>query len=317
MSIWTAAAKGAAAGARTGSALGGFGTLAGAGIGAIAGGVAGGPSEAQLLEEKRMAELMRRQELGTLGYTDEQMNVALNQEQGALSQQQQAQAAQQASLLATTGVGAGAYLKGQQEADAIAKYEMVVARQKAEERGGVEQRAQEKELQQLAGLAERRQELEREAMISSLIDVSGQVTDAGIDFFKAEETSRKAEAMAKKEDDVAVARLKTQRGGQDAAAVRAQQSMHDNTAPTAPDAQGISFKKDMAMIQNAQAIQDPDGLFPTIPGAQGLSPYALQLIQRIQMTEGPAAAQAVMTKLSASREDLAPLMQQMMLRGGL
>jgi hypothetical protein len=58
----------------------------------------------------------------------------------------------------------------------------------------------------------------------------------------------------------------------------------------------------------------PDGLFPAIPGAQGLSPSALQLIQEIQMTEGPAAAQAVMTKLRGFED---PLMQQMMLRGAL
>ena len=282
-SRWTSAAKGAAAGASTGSALGGFGTLAGAGLGAIAGGIAGGPSEAQLLEEKRMAELMRRQELGTLGYTDQEMQVVLGEAQGARIQQQQAQRAQQAGLMASQDLGAGAVFRAQQEEASLKRKEMEFDRQKALEKHLDEKRLQEAEITTLAGLAEKRQELEREAMISSLIDVSGQITGAGIDFFKAEETARKAEAMAKKEDDAAVARLKEQRGGQDAAAVKAQQSIYDNKPPVAvaPAAVAPAAVAPAALDRfDILALKEAGALSPA---ATGVSPELIQRAQELNM----------------------------------
>ena len=130
----TSAAQGASTGATVGSALGPYGTLAGAGIGAIAGGIAGAPSEAQLLEEKRMAELMRRQELGTLGLTEQEMQVALGEAQGARSQQQQFQRAQQAGLMAQADLGAGAVFRDQQERDSLKRKEMEGDRQKVLQR---------------------------------------------------------------------------------------------------------------------------------------------------------------------------------------
>ncbi len=227
----TSAAQGASTGATVGSTLGPYGTLAGAGIGAIAGGIAGGPSEAQLLEEKRMAELMRRQELGTLGLTEQEMQVALGQAQGALSQQQQAQRAQQAGLMASQDLGAGAVFRAQQEEASLKRKEMEGARQKVVERDIDEKRAQEAELMTLAGLAEKRQELEREAMVAALTDVSGQVIGAGTDLNKLTETKRKQAAMETKEFNDWEKRLDAAFGGQPELSVGAQMDMYDNVQP--------------------------------------------------------------------------------------
>ena len=227
----TSAAQGASTGATVGSTLGPYGTLAGAGIGAIAGGIAGGPSEAQLLEEKRMAELMRRQELGTLGLTEQEMQVALGQAQGALSQQQQAQRAQQAGLMASQDLGAGAVFRAQQEEASLKRKEMELDRQKALKRHLDEKRAQEAELMTLAGLAEKRQELEREAMVAALGDVSGQVIGAGTDLNKLTETKRKQAAMETKEFNDWEKRLDAAFGGQPELSVGAQMDMYDNVQP--------------------------------------------------------------------------------------
>jgi hypothetical protein len=227
----TSAAQGASTGATVGSTLGPYGTLAGAGIGAIAGGIAGGPSEAQLLEEKRMAELMRRQELGTLGLTEQEMQVAMGQAQGAISQQQQAQNAQQAGLMASQDLGAGAVFRAQQEEDSLKRREMEGARQKVVQRDIIEKRLQEQELTTLAGLAEKRQELEREAMVTALTDVSGQAIGAGTDIFKLTEAKKKEAAMETKEFDAWDKKFDTAFGGQGQASVGAQMDMYDNVQP--------------------------------------------------------------------------------------
>ena len=227
----TGAAEGASLGATLGSSLGPYGTVAGAAIGGVGGAIAGGETDAERLERERMEELMRRQELGTLGLTEQEINVSLNKEQGALSQQQQAQAAQQAGLLATTGVGAGAYFKGQQEADAKARQEMAMARQQVEAKDVMEKRAQEAEIQTLAGLAETRQIQEREAMVSALTDVSGQVIGAGTDLNKLTEAKKMQAALETKEFNAWESRLDEAFGGQGQASVSSQLSMYDNVQP--------------------------------------------------------------------------------------
>ena len=75
--VVTYGAKGAKTGAMIRSAFSpGVGTAIGAGVGAIAGGTYGlfqGDSEYETEIQKRLAELKRRQELGALGLTDEEM----------------------------------------------------------------------------------------------------------------------------------------------------------------------------------------------------------------------------------------------------
>ena len=59
-----------------GSAFGLPGAVAGAGIGALGGAIFGG-SEAEALRQEELEELKRRQELGALGLTDQQTQVAM------------------------------------------------------------------------------------------------------------------------------------------------------------------------------------------------------------------------------------------------
>lgn len=249
----TGAAEGAATGASLGTAIApGYGTAIGAGVGAIGGAIAaGGETDAQRLERERLEELLLAQKAGTLGLTGQEMNVALNQEQGALSQQQQAQAAQQAGLLATTGVGAGAYFKGQQEADAKARQEMAMARQKVEARDVMEKRAQEKELLALSGLAEDRATQEREAMISSLGSLATTTAAAGQAVWQREQ----AKELLAKQEEIKKALLDTQwnkaMAGQDDAAVDA-----------AFAAQGFSFKQNMAAVQAANPMSPFGAIAP-------------------------------------------------------
>ena len=251
-SRWTSAAQGAATGASLGTAVApGLGTAVGGGVGAVAGLIGGGPSEAQLLEEKRMAELMRRQELGTLGLTEQEMQVALGQAQGAISQQQQAQRAQQAGLMASQDLGAGAVFRAQQEEASLKRKEMEAARQKVVERDIDEKRAQEAELMTLAGLAEKRAEGEREAMIGALGSLATTTAVAGQQVWQRNQAK---ELLAKQTEDraaEALANFDKAVAGQDDAAVDA-----------AFAAIGGNYKQDMAMLQNAQAIQNPDGLYP-------------------------------------------------------
>jgi len=289
----TGAAEGASLGATLGSSLGPYGTVAGAAIGGVGGAIAGGiETDAQRLERERMEELMRRQELGTLGLTGQEMNVALNKEQGALSQQQQAQAAQQAGLLATTGVGAGAYLKGQQEADARARQEMAMARQKVEARDVMEKRAQEAELMTLAGLAEKREALERKAMVKALTDVSGQVIGAGVDLNKLTEEKKKKAALETKEFNAWESRLDEAFGGQDQASVSSQLSMYDNVQPqlaraplgvTGFGSPGLSERLAMDQFNTLGMMGDFE--FNQGPGAADITPLDRKLLRANQIRQ--------------------------------
>jgi hypothetical protein len=251
-SRWTGAAEGAATGASLGTAIApGYGTAIGAGVGAIGGAIAGGETDAQRLERERMEELMRRQELGTLGLTGQEMQVALGQAQGALSQQQQAQRAQQAGLMASQDLGAGSVFRAQQEEASLKRKEMEGARQKVVERDIAEKRAQEAELMTLAGLAEDRATQEREAMISSLGSLATTTAAAGQAVWQREQ----AKELLAKQEETKKALLDTQwnkaMAGQDDAAVDA-----------AFAAQGFSFKQNMAAVQTANPMSPFGAIAP-------------------------------------------------------
>ena len=135
----------------------------------------GGETDAERTQRESMEELMRRQELGQLGMTDQEINVALNQAQGALSQQQEAQRAQQAALMATTGVGAGASMRAAQEEASQQRREMAEARQRVEELDVAQKRAEEQQLLELSALEQQREAQEREAMLSALTSTATQL----------------------------------------------------------------------------------------------------------------------------------------------
>ena len=231
MSRWTSAVEGASLGATVGSVAGPYGTMAGVPIGAVAGALAYEETDAERLERERLEELLLAQKAGTLGYTDQEMNVALNQAQGAISQQQQSQNVREAGLLAQADLGAGAFHRRREEEESLKRKEMEGARQKVVEKDIAEKRAQEKELLALSGLAEKRQALEREAMVSALTDVSGQVIGAGVDISKLTEAKKMQAALETKEFNAWESRLDEAFGGQGQASVSSQLSMYDNVQP--------------------------------------------------------------------------------------
>jgi len=141
------AGQGALAGAQLGSAVGPTGALVGGALGALGGTVFGGPSETEQARLARLKELQRRQELGTLGYTDREINTRLGAVQGQAQQQMQADRQQQAALLGAQDLGAGSFAKGQQ---AQAQREQTVMAQLANQ---VQQENMQKAAQQEAELA--------------------------------------------------------------------------------------------------------------------------------------------------------------------
>ena len=173
-SRYSSAASGAATGASIGSAFApGIGTAIGAGLGAIGGAAFGGPSETEQARLKRLQELQRRQELGTLGFTDEEINVRLGAAQGQAQQQMQADRQEQASLLGAQDLGAGSFAKGQQ---AQAQREQTVMAQLANQ---VQQENMQKAAQQeaeLSGLQTsqlNQEEYERQQLLASGASIAG------------------------------------------------------------------------------------------------------------------------------------------------
>lgn len=85
------AVSGAATGASIGAVGGVPGALIGGGIGALAGGVKGylesAPSEYEQYTDEQLAELRRRQEMGALGLTDEELSLMGYQLGGAVNRE--------------------------------------------------------------------------------------------------------------------------------------------------------------------------------------------------------------------------------------
>lgn len=116
------AAEGALAGASIGSAFApGIGTAIGAGVGALGGAIFGGDEYAGMQKEE-LEELKRRQELGTLGLSDEEMAVLSAQSQGRLGRQEQEAKSERAKLTATQGLGSKqAFVEGLEQQAEFAK----------------------------------------------------------------------------------------------------------------------------------------------------------------------------------------------------
>lgn len=303
---FTSALQGAAQGAGTGTAIGspGLGTAVGAGVGALTGLLTGGETDAERMQRERMEELMRRQELGQLGMTDQEINVALGQAQGALSQQQQAQRAQQAALLATTGVGAGATMRAGQEEASQQRREMAEARQRVEEADIAQRRAEEQELQALGQLEQRRAEQERAAMLQAVSAGTGQIQRAKELGFAQEEARRRQDALARREEARIEAATKKALGGGEFDSTRqafsglASGQPQPAAAPAAaPAVDGVGGLEDL-IAPDLLGVATAGRLANVLPqGMGGLSPAALQYLQQIQATEGPEAARNAMSRL--------------------
>lgn len=109
------AASGALSGASTGATIGsiipGVGTAIGAGVGALAGGIGGALTSMPTMVEKenarKLKELLRKQELGQLGLTEEEKQRLYQQELGATTKAAADVRAAQSGIAASLATGAG------------------------------------------------------------------------------------------------------------------------------------------------------------------------------------------------------------------
>lgn len=102
------ALSGAAKGAAAGAIFGVPGAVVGGALGGVGGALLGG-SALEAMQEEELAELKRRQEMGALGLTDEEMAAIRGQGAGQLGRQFAQQQALQAGIAATQGGGAGQF----------------------------------------------------------------------------------------------------------------------------------------------------------------------------------------------------------------
>lgn len=180
--------QGAAMGASTGAAIGsaaypGIGTLIGAGVGAIGGGIAGSLGYKQdsvaKAQMEELAELQRRQELGTLGLTDAeraQLEAELIDPMRTSRREQQLQFQQ---ALQGADLGAGSFYKmgiGQEQRVAAQEQD---ARNKIEAANMAAAAADEARIYELLGEEQKRADAMREANMQSLAaagQIAGQVS---------------------------------------------------------------------------------------------------------------------------------------------
>lgn len=105
------ALSGAASGASIGSAAGPIGTIVGGAVGLVAGGIVGGATNAATAEEKRnnakLAELLRKEELGLLGLSEEDKQALYDEQLGAVSKAARDVRAEQSGVAASLAQGAG------------------------------------------------------------------------------------------------------------------------------------------------------------------------------------------------------------------
>jgi len=179
------AATGASVGASVGSAVyPGIGTLIGAGVGAIGGGIAGSVGYKQdavaKAQMEELAELQRRQELGTLGLTDAeraQLEAELIDPMRTSRREQQLQFQQ---ALQGADLGAGSFYKmgiGQEQRVAAQEQD---ARNKIEASNLAEAANEEARIYELLGEEQKRADAMREANLQSVQamgQVAGQVSE--------------------------------------------------------------------------------------------------------------------------------------------
>jgi hypothetical protein len=183
--------QGAAMGASTGAAIGsaaypGIGTLIGAGVGAIGGGIAGSVGYKQdalaKAQMEELADLQRRQELGTLGLTEAeraQLEAELIDPMRTSRREQQLQFQQ---ALQGADLGAGSFYKmGIGQEQRVAAQEQT-ARNNIEATNLAEKAKDEARIYELLGEEQKRADAMREANMQSLA-AAGQIAgQAGQDF---------------------------------------------------------------------------------------------------------------------------------------
>ena len=195
-SRYSGAGQGALAGAQLGSVGGLTGSAIGAGIGALGGLAFGGESSTEAERRKRLQELQRRQELGTLGFTDAEINTRLGAAQGQAQQQMQADRQQQAALLGAQDLGAGSFAKRQQ---AQAQREQTVMAQLANQvqQENMQRAAQqEAELAALEGTQLQQEALYRQQALEGALGAGGTIMDMKDRSGRAESIKEQIEALS-------------------------------------------------------------------------------------------------------------------------
>tara|TARA_R100001086_G_C11847073_1_gene260444 strand:- start:4472 stop:5167 length:696 start_codon:yes stop_codon:yes gene_type:complete len=173
-----AALQGASTGAQVGATLGlGVpGAAIGAGIGALGGAIFGG-DEAAALRQEELEELKRRQEMGTLGLSDEQEAVLRGQIMGPASQLATERSNQMAGLAATQGLGAGTTASRALEEtakdqklmqDAADKIAMMDMKQRIQE---------EARISELTGEVSAQQKADQNAVFAGILSTAGSFGD--------------------------------------------------------------------------------------------------------------------------------------------
>tara|TARA_R100000306_G_scaffold60900_2_gene62187 strand:- start:414 stop:1136 length:723 start_codon:yes stop_codon:yes gene_type:complete len=172
--------RGAAVGAKVGTGISpGIGT----GIGALAGGlgmglVSGATDEYGDLEKKRLEDLLKRQRLGQLGYSAEEIanmeGATIDPAKAQLTEARQRGEAERASF----DIGAGTYARAQEiqtetEADVMNKLRQDLETRKLEEKS-----REEEELNRLVSEEADAEEAKRAAIIEATLGIGGAVLES-------------------------------------------------------------------------------------------------------------------------------------------
>lgn len=171
----SAGAKGAAAGA----VFGVPGAVIGGTLGAAGGAIFGG-SELEALQENELEELKRRQEMGALGLTDEEMGALRGQGAGQLGRQFAQQQGLQAGLAATQGLGAGAFAQtsaGLAAEQVKANQDLANEIRKADNK---ERMLEESRMAQLGGTLDKAAQDRQAAVFNSILEAADTAEGLGI-----------------------------------------------------------------------------------------------------------------------------------------
>jgi len=178
----TSALQGATLGGTVGSAFGPVGTIVGGGLGAGIGLIFGDrTSETEKLRKEQLEELLRRQEEGALGLTDEERRMMeaslVDPILAARREQQQANMA----ALATQDLGAGMAYRQQQGDVQRAAQDTQAARAAIEKAHLDEQRREERQIQDMLKDQQAREDQQRAAQLEAATSLAGTLAAAGSD----------------------------------------------------------------------------------------------------------------------------------------
>ena len=175
-----ASLQGATAGAALGTAIApGIGTAIGGAIGGVGGALLGG-SALEAMQEEELAELKRRQELGALGLSDEEMLAIRSQGAGQLGRQFAQQQALQAGIAASQGGGAGQFAADSASLAAEQVKENQDFANELRKADNRERMLEEARMVELGGKLDKAAQDRQAAVFSSIMEAADVVEESGI-----------------------------------------------------------------------------------------------------------------------------------------